>query len=83
MTRRNRCYMVCCTLAITFIVAALAATRRPVLGASDAFTPLAVKTPDGLTIRAQVWGNATGPEILFIHGFSQSYLSWRSKPGAI
>lgn len=40
------------------------------------FTPLAVKTPDGLTIRVQVWGNPNGPEILFIHGFSQSYLSW-------
>jgi pimeloyl-ACP methyl ester carboxylesterase len=35
-----------------------------------------VKTPDGLTISAQEWGNPAGPEILFIHGFSQSYLSW-------
>lgn len=38
--------------------------------------PLSVKTPDGLTISAQEWGNPSGPEILFIHGFSQSYLSW-------
>src|SRR6185295_5878434 len=37
---------------------------------------LSVKTPDGLTISAQEWGNPSGPEILFIHGFSQSYLSW-------
>jgi non-heme chloroperoxidase len=35
-----------------------------------------VKTPDGLTISAQDWGNPNGPEILFIHGFSQSHLSW-------
>ena len=35
-----------------------------------------VKTPDGLTISAQDWGNPTGPEIVFIHGFSQSHLSW-------
>ena len=38
--------------------------------------PISVKTPDGLTISAQEWGNPSGPEILFIHGFSQSYLSW-------
>src|SRR6266705_2543279 len=38
--------------------------------------PIAVKTPDGLTIAAQEWGNPAGPEILFIHGFSQSHLSW-------
>src|ERR1700745_4023285 len=37
---------------------------------------VSVKTPDGLTISAQDWGNPTGPEILFIHGFSQSHLSW-------
>jgi pimeloyl-ACP methyl ester carboxylesterase len=35
-----------------------------------------VKTPDGLTISAQDWGNPAGPEIVFIHGFSQSHLSW-------
>jgi non-heme chloroperoxidase len=38
--------------------------------------PITVKTPDGLNISAQEWGNPSGPEILFIHGFSQSYLSW-------
>jgi non-heme chloroperoxidase len=35
-----------------------------------------VKTPDGVMISAQEWGNSDGPEILFIHGFSQSHLSW-------
>jgi non-heme chloroperoxidase len=38
--------------------------------------PISVKTPDGLTISAQQWGNPGGREILFIHGFAQSYLSW-------
>lgn len=37
---------------------------------------LAVTTPDGLTISAQEWGNPNGPGIVFIHGFSQSHLSW-------
>jgi len=38
--------------------------------------PLNVTTPDGLTISAQEWGNPNGPGIVFIHGFSQSNLSW-------
>src|SRR6266536_4815911 len=40
------------------------------------FKAVSVKTPDGITISAQDWGNPNGPEILFIHGFSQSHLSW-------
>ena len=39
--------------------------------------PLAVRTPDGVTIAAQEWGNQSGSEILFIHGFSQASLSWQ------
>ena len=46
------------------------------------FKPLSVKTPDGLTISAQQWGNPNGPEILFIHGFAQSYLSWMRQTGS-
>lgn len=37
---------------------------------------LSVKTPDGVTISAQEWGNPSGPEIVFIHGFMQSSESW-------
>jgi non-heme chloroperoxidase len=44
--------------------------------AQDKPKALSVKTPDGLTISAQEWGNPNGPEILFIHGFSQSGMSW-------
>ena len=40
------------------------------------FKPVSVRTPDHLTISAQIWGNPSGPEIIFIHGFSQSHLSW-------
>ena len=40
------------------------------------YKPINVKTPDGLTISAQEWGNPAGPEILFIHGFAQSHMSW-------
>ena len=40
------------------------------------FKSYSVKTPDGLTVAAQEWGNPNGPEIVFIHGFSQSHLSW-------
>jgi non-heme chloroperoxidase len=38
--------------------------------------PIAVSTPDGLTIAAAEWGNPSGPEIVFVHGFSQCSLSW-------
>jgi len=40
------------------------------------YKPISVKTPDGLTISAQEWGNPNGPEIVLIHGFGQSHLSW-------
>ncbi|MFG1359543.1 alpha/beta fold hydrolase [Xanthobacter pseudotagetidis] len=47
--------------------------------ASTAPSPLSVTTPDGLAIAASVWepdGTAPGPDLLFIHGFSQCGLCW-------
>lgn len=35
-----------------------------------------VRTPDGLAIAVQQWGNPAGRPIIFIHGYSQSHLSW-------
>ncbi|HSV00965.1 MAG TPA: alpha/beta hydrolase, partial [Roseiarcus sp.] len=35
-----------------------------------------VTTPDRLTIAAGEWGNPDGQEILFLHGYMQSSLSW-------
>jgi non-heme chloroperoxidase len=52
------------------------AMAQPGLAEGLKYKPLSVKTPDGLTISAQEWGNPSGPEILFIHGFSQSSMSW-------
>src|ERR1700730_13690641 len=61
----------------TTIAAALLATMaQPSFAEGLKYKPIIVKTPDGLTISAQEWGNPAGPEILFIHGFSQSHLSW-------
>jgi pimeloyl-ACP methyl ester carboxylesterase len=57
-------------------MALLVAFAQPAHAADLKYKPLTVKTPDGLTISAQEWGNPNGPEILFIHGFSQSYRSW-------
>jgi len=59
-------------------VAALlvAAITTSAVAQDKKFKAVSVKTPDGLTISAQDWGNPRGPEILFIHGFSQSHLSW-------
>ena len=61
----------------TTIAAALfVAMAQPGFGEGLKYKRISVKTPDGLTISAQEWGNPAGPEILFIHGFSQSNLSW-------
>jgi len=61
----------------TTIAAALfVAMAQPAFGEGLKYKPITVQTPDGLTISAQEWGNPAGPEILFIHGFSQSHLSW-------
>src|SRR5262245_40390004 len=57
----------------TFLVAATAASA---VAQDKKFKAVSVKTPDWLTISAQDWGNPNGPEILSIHGFSQSHLSW-------
>jgi non-heme chloroperoxidase len=60
----------------TIAAALLVAMAQSAFGADLKYKPITVKTPDGLTISAQEWGNPAGPEILFIHGFSQSHLSW-------
>jgi non-heme chloroperoxidase len=64
-------------LAELAVASALLVAAASMSLAQDAkFKSISVKTPDGLTISAQEWGNPSGPEILFIHGFSQSQLSW-------
>jgi non-heme chloroperoxidase len=40
------------------------------------YKSLVARAPDGVSVAVQDWGNSTGPEILFIHGFSQASLSW-------
>jgi non-heme chloroperoxidase len=66
------CGLVTTTIAAALLVAAV----QPGFGEGLKSKSISVKTPDGLTISAQEWGNPSGPEILFIHGFSQSHLSW-------
>lgn len=65
---------------VLVIIACLALASAPALAqtqvAERAAKTFRVQTPDGVSIAAQEWGNPDGPEILFIHGFSQSHLSW-------
>src|SRR5436190_20208123 len=63
-------------LAKLTVAAFLVAIAQPGIGQQPKHKPISVKTPDGLTISAQEWGNPQGPEILLIHGFSQSHMSW-------
>ena len=43
---------------------------------SPAAGPLVAKTSDGLNLSVQTYGDVGNEEILFIHGFGQSRLSW-------
>src|SRR6202035_4445315 len=58
------------------VAALLVATVQPGFCEDMKGKALNVTTPDGLTISAQEYGNPNGPGIVFIHGFSQSNLSW-------
>jgi non-heme chloroperoxidase len=62
--------------------ALLIATVQPGFSEDMKGKALNVTTPDGLTISAQEYGNPNGPGIVFIHGFSQSNLSWMRQTGS-
>jgi predicted alpha/beta hydrolase len=72
MTMSMRTVLATSTVAAALLVAAV----QPSLAQNLKYKPISVKTPDGLMISAQEWGNPNGPEILLIHGFAQSHLSW-------
>lgn len=61
-------------IARTTIVGAVLFAAAP--AHSQTYKSFTVKTPDGVNISAQEWGNPAGKEIVFIHGFMQSHLSW-------
>ena len=63
-------------LALPLAVIGLLGGRPALAPAQGPTRTLMVTTPDGVRVSAQEWGNPQGPEILFIHGFSQSHLSW-------
>src|ERR1700694_2131343 len=51
-------------------------TRRSRMSVQSFGKGIKVLTPDGVTISAQVSGNGSGAEILFVHGLMQCHLSW-------
>jgi hypothetical protein len=61
----------------------LAALSASAMAQERNFKAVSVKTPDGLTISAQDWGNPNGPEILFIHGFRRAACRGSSKSPVI
>jgi non-heme chloroperoxidase len=54
----------------------MVAISAPGYAQQTPYKSLVARAPDGVSIAAQDWGNPAGPEILFIHGFSQASLSW-------
>jgi pimeloyl-ACP methyl ester carboxylesterase len=78
MTRASSCPRLAGITVAALLLAAVCAPANAQgnLAPEKKFKAVSVRTPDGLTIAAQDWGNPNGPEIVFIHGFSQSHLSW-------
>ncbi len=54
----------------------LIAVSAPAFAQDKKYKSITVRAPDGVSISAQEWGNPAGPEIVFIHGFSQASMSW-------
>lgn len=65
-----------CSSVLAVALALCVSAVHPGFAQQLKYKPITVTTPDGLSIAAQDWGNPNGPEILFIHGFSQSNMSW-------
>ncbi len=53
--------------------------KHALTGAKRIGTKHRVAGGGGLGLSVHEWGNANGAPILFIHGFSQSYLSWAAQ----
>lgn len=67
---RNLCQWLIGVLTFLFISSTMAQS------AEESGKTTRVVTPDGVALSVHEWGNPNGKEILFIHGFSQSYLSF-------
>lgn len=65
-------------LASVGTVLAACAASPTITAAATSPKPRATRvvTPDGVGINVQEFGNPAGIEVLFIHGFMQSHLSW-------
>lgn len=71
-----------CALALVVLLAfGLDSPMAQFVPAPPPANSLSIRTPDGLLISAQEWGNPAGPEIVLIHGYSQSHLSWSRQFG--
>ena len=79
MTHRSLARRLAGTTVATLLLAAISA---PTMAQDKAFKAVWVKTPDGLTISAQDWGNPSGPEIVFIHGFRRAICRGSSRSPA-
>lgn len=63
-------------IAAAAIMTQARAQTPPASAPAVAYRPHTIRTADGLTIAVQEWGNPAGPELLFLHGYSQCHMSW-------
>ena len=61
---------------VAFAIALARLPRPPGPQAQLPYKPYTVTSPDGVKLSVQEWGNPNGPAILFVHGYSQAWLSW-------
>lgn len=60
-------------LALALLLATPALAQQP---PALPYKPYTVTSPDGVKLSVQEWGNPQGPAILFVHGYSQAFMSW-------
>ena len=66
-------------LLLTLAPATSAAAESSASAASSGFVIRYVTATDGVPLNVVETGNPQGPAIVFLHGYTQSYLSWHSQ----
>jgi non-heme chloroperoxidase len=76
MDRRHYLKLTLSGVFLATLAACGGASGESINGDSRMFTQRSVTTADGVRLNVIEAGNASGPVIVFVHGISQSWLSW-------
>jgi pimeloyl-ACP methyl ester carboxylesterase len=76
MDRRHYLKLTLSGAMLATLAACGGASGESINGGTPMFTQRSVTTADGVRLNVIEAGNASGPAIVFVHGISQSWLSW-------